>query len=213
MAKKKTVESITLEEIEQFVMDAGSDDLPTFGGKYQGGIHCQQVPDEIAQCILAIMEAVQPIKNYLEIGVAAGGATFLMNHFLKPENIVLIDDNKHHKSRLRADILKGIAYQEIVGRSDDEAVIQAVANLGILFGLILIDGDHNYPSVKLDTITYLPYLAPGGFLILHDSALNQWGVPRVVKELKADPGMEFIGEYISSVHTPCGVALFRKVDA
>jgi len=67
--------------IEQFVLDAGSDDLPTFGGSFEGGIHCQQIPDEIGPCIHAILGSGLDLRSYLEIGVAAGGTTFLFDHF------------------------------------------------------------------------------------------------------------------------------------
>ncbi len=72
----------SLDLIEQFILDAGSDNLGVFGGIYEGGIHCQQIPDEIAPCILTILESGESIKSYLEIGVAAGGSTFLFNHFI-----------------------------------------------------------------------------------------------------------------------------------
>jgi predicted O-methyltransferase YrrM len=200
-----------LEGIEQFIIDAGSDDVPTFGGSFEGGIHLQQVPDEIAPCILALMESGEQINSYLEIGVAAGGTTYLFNHFFHPGQIVLIDDNKHHKAGLRADILKGIAYQEIIGRSDDEASIAIAAGLGP-FDVILIDGGHLYPCVKADVTNYLPMLRPGGFLIMHDSAIPPpWGSPQVVTELKGDPCVEFAAEWVSKTHwQPCGVALFRR---
>ncbi len=201
---------ISLKEIEFIIHEAGSDDLPTFGGSYEGGIHCQQIPDELAPCIMAIMESGETIKSYLEIGVAAGGTIYLLNHFFHLERIVLIDDNKHHKAGLRAGILKGIAYQEIIGRSDNEETILTADDLAP-FDIILIDGDHLYPGIKLDTIIYMPLLRHGGFLILHDSALPEWGVMRVIKELKADKDMKFIGEYVSKKHPkPCGVALFQR---
>jgi len=205
------MKKMSLKQIEEFIITAGSDDLPTFGGAFQGGIHCQQVPDEIAQCIKAIIDSGFRIQCYLEIGVAAGGTTFLIDYFFHPQRIVLIDDNKHHKARLRAEILKGIEYKEIIGRSDAEDVVKAADDHFYPYDLILIDGDHLYPGVKLDTILYLPMLRAGGFLILHDSALPEWGVRRVVRELKSDPSMEFVAEFTSTKHPrPLGVALFRK---
>ncbi len=197
-----------LEKIEQFIIDAGSDDLPTFGGKFEGGIHCQQIPDELAPCILAILESGKEIKSYLEIGVAAGGTTFLITHFFKPEKIVLIDDNHHHKAHLRLDILKDVKREEIIGNSREQSVMEKLSGS---FDLIIIDGDHLYEGVKADVTNYLPWLSDDGFLMLHDSALTQWGVPRVVNELKTDDNMNFIGEYVTAKHpTPCGIALFRK---
>lgn len=204
------MKSMSLQSIENFVIEAGSDDLPTFGGKFVGGVHCQQVPDEIAPCISAIMESGFPVRSYLEIGVAAGGTAFIFDHFFKPDYLVLVDDNKHHKTGLRADILKHVPTHEIIGRSSDEACVASAAALSP-YDVIVIDGDHLYAGVKIDTLLYLPMLRPGGFLVLHDSALPAWGVARVVRELKADPDMEFVGEYVSVKHpAPLGVALFRR---
>jgi predicted O-methyltransferase YrrM len=200
----------SVDGIEKFVIESGSDNVGIFGGKYEGGIHCQQIPDEIAPCIFAILESGEPITSYLEIGVAAGGTAFLINHFFKPDRIVLLDDKRHHKVGLRPNILMNTVYEEIAGRSDSEEAI-AEAEKRSPYDLILIDGDHGYPGVKLDTVAYLPMLCPGGFLALHDSAMAEWGVARVVRELKADPKMEFIGEYKTQKNTrPLGVALFRK---
>ena len=200
----------TLKNIEKYVNELGSDDLPTFGGTYEGGTHIQQIPDEIAPCILAMLESGQKINSYLEIGVAAGGMAVLFEHYFHPLSIVLIDDNKHHKAALREDVMKGITYQEIIGRSDDEQSLTTLSNMDTLFDAIMIDGDHLYPAVKTDTLLYAPFLRPGGFLLLHDSAIPEWGVQRVVRELKEDRGLSFINEYVSQTHKPCGVALFRK---
>lgn len=208
----KGAREFDLKIIEQFVIAAGSDSVQVFGGAFEGGIQAQQIPDEIAPCILALLESKKQINNYLEIGAAAGGTTFLFNHFFKPERIVLIDDNRHWKAHIRPYVLRDIPHEEIIGISQSEGTVEALKDLGLKFDVILIDGDHSYNGVKLDTVLYLPYLRPGGFLIFHDSSMPDWGVCRVVRELKEDRGMEFVGEYISAKHSPaCGVALFRKV--
>jgi len=193
--------------IEQFIIDSGSDDLRTFGGRFEGGINIQQIPDEIAPCIAEILKTGK-IKTYLEIGVAAGGTTFLFNHYFHPE-ITLIDDNKHHKAKLRKKILEGIERRELIGKSDDENIIKVASES--TYDIILIDGDHLYPGVKLDTVLYKPLLNPDGFLIYHDSLQKEWGVKRLVKELKTDKSLKFIHEYVSKKHSPLGVALFRRV--
>jgi len=201
----------TIEEIENEIREAGSDSLSVFGGKFEGGVNCQITPDELAHCLAAIIDSGHNVDAYLEIGVAAGGTTAMVHRFLEPEVIVLVDDNKHNKAPLRAQVLAGIEVIEIIGRSDDEASV-AMADICGPYDLILIDGDHLYPGVKLDTVLYSPMLKPGGFLAFHDSALPEWGVMRIVRELKEDPGFEFVGEYIStSIPRPLGTALFRRV--
>lgn len=200
----------SIEEIERFVEDAGSDDLPTFGGKHVGGIFVQQIPDEIAPCIHAILESGEPVRSYFELGVAAGGMTFLANHYFRPETIVLLDTNEHPRCVNRPHVLSGIRTTEIIGKSGDEHVRNAVVGLGHVFDAMMIDGVHYYENVKRDVELYAPFLRDGGFLILHDSALHQWGVPRVVAELKEDPEFEFVGEWSSQKVRPCGVALFQR---
>jgi predicted O-methyltransferase YrrM len=203
-------EPVLLSEIEQFILAVGSDNLATFGGTHEGGIHLQQVSDELAPCLMELLKYKDEIRTYLEIGSAAGGTAFIFNHFFKLNQVILIDDNKHHKHQLRPEILKGINREEIIGRSEDQAVINAVSDLHRLFDLILIDGDHDYKSAKLDFILYFPFLRPGGILFLHDSVYAPAGVGRLVDEIKTGKTMELIGEYVSAKTPKCGIALFRK---
>jgi len=207
------IKTLTLDEIERFIEDAGSDDIPTFGGKHVGGIYIQQIPDEIAPCIHAMLESGRNIDSYLEIGVAAGGMTYLMNHYFHPEIIVLLDTNEHPRCVNRPQVLAGIICEEIIGKSGDEAVAVRVADLGHAYDAMMIDGVHYYENVKRDMELYLPFLRDGGFLMLHDSALHNWGVPRVVAELKENPALKFIGEWTTKTgRVPCGVALFRRIS-
>jgi len=203
----------TIEDIRQYILDTGSDHLPTFGGTYEGGIHLQQCPDDIAPCLAEMLKSKDEIKNYLEIGSAAGGSCFIFNHFFPLEKIVLIDDNKHGKHALRAETLKGVDRQELVGRSDEEAIVDAVANMGILFDLIVLDSDHSYQNARVEASIYLPFLRPGGFLFLHDTVIFPGGPGRLMKELSSGPEMELIAEYVQPEGPKCGIGLLRKAVA
>lgn len=194
--------------IEEFIAKMGSDSLEVFGGTFEGGIHIQQIPDELAPCIEAIQKLGE-VKSYLEIGVAAGGTTYVFNHYFHPE-ITLVDDNKHHKAKLRNAILDGIKRRELIGKSDGEDVLKAAREQ--TYDVIVIDGDHTYSAVKIDTENYLPLLNKDGFLIYHDSVMKEWGVHRIVKELKKNKDLKFIGEYVSKKHSPLGIAMFRRVQ-
>lgn len=208
----KRSSAITLEEIERFVHEAGSDHVPTFGGTFEGGIQLQQIADEIAPCLLRILESGEKIDAYLEIGAAAGGTTALFYHYFKPVSVVLIDDNGHPKHHVRPYILDGIEHTEIIGHSQALGTVAVLESLGIAFDIVLIDGDHSYPGVSKDVALYRRFLRPGGFLILHDTAMPEWGPMQVVKDLMDDGGMEFVAEYkTASGLRPLGVALFRKV--
>jgi cephalosporin hydroxylase len=204
------VKKQSVEEIERFVLAAGSDSIAVFKGAFEGGVHIQQVPDEIAPCIKAMVDSGETMKSLLEIGSAAGGTTFLLNHFFGLENIVLIDDNRHPKHTLRPQILEGIERKEIIGNSRDQAVIDQIEGQ---FDVLIIDGDHSYEGVTADIGNYLPFLRDRGFLVLHDTATWIWGseVPRASLELQQDKLVEFVDEFVSKTPPVCGVALFRKV--
>ena len=201
-----------LEEIEQFIFNAGSDDVPTFGGQdIPGSIQCQQVPDELAPCILKILESGTPVKSYLEIGSAAGGSAFLINHFLKPEKIVLVDDNQHPKAHIRQYILADVQREEIVGSSHADETRGKINALGLLFDCLMVDGDHFYEGAKDDVDYYGTLVKPGGFLIFHDSTVNKpYGCYQVFQELKKDKKWKFIAEYVSEKYNKCGIGLFQK---
>lgn len=203
---------LKLNDIEQFILDSGSDNLGTFGGLFEGGIQCQQVADELAPCILAIIESREVIESYLEIGSAAGGSAFIINHFLKPDKIVVVDDNQHPKAHIRPYILRDITHDEVIGNSHDDATATQAENFDIIFDLLMVDGDHFYEGVKADVETYGEFLRPGGFLIFHDSQIGApYGCYQVSQELKQDKRWCLVGEFISVKHKPCGIALFRKV--
>jgi len=85
---------MNVDEIKNIIEDFGSDSLKVVGGKFEGGIHLQQIPDEIAPCIFDLLELEKkgnPIKNFLEIGSASGGNAFIINYFFEFKKKVLID--------------------------------------------------------------------------------------------------------------------------
>ena len=209
MKKKKDID---VTQIYDFICRSGSDHLPTFGGTFEGGINAQQVPMELASCLATILESGKKIESFLEIGAAAGGTTFLVDHFLKPKNIVLIDDNRHPKAHVRPYILRDVKRQEIIGDSQHSNTVDQVEKLDLSFDLLLIDGDHSFPGVKKDFDNYFPIVKVGGFILFHDSALINFGVYPFVNGLKLDDRCNFIGEFINDSFPRCGLALFEKVE-
>ncbi|MHA2218588.1 MAG: class I SAM-dependent methyltransferase [Candidatus Hodarchaeales archaeon] len=208
-------------QIRDIIESFGSDSLEVVGGRYEGGIRLQQVPDEIASCVYAIMNAKRSINefnNFLEIGSASGGNAYLFNHFFGFDNVIIIDDNRHKSHIFRKDILKRINYAEFIGDSHSGLAYNFIQNLGMHFDVIFIDGDHSYEGVKKDTEMYLPFVKYEGFIVYHDTVASP-GVHKYFEELKdlvrfADLyDLVFMNEFISKTHNkPCGIGLFQSFE-
>lgn len=56
-------------------------------------------------------------------------------------------------------------------------------------GMLFIDGDHRYEAVRADYEAWLPHLAPGCWLVMHDYIGEVDGVARVVDELIRPSGL------------------------
>jgi cephalosporin hydroxylase len=200
-----------MQQIINIVENIGSDSNIIFGGKWEGGKNILQIPDEISPCIHAILNSNVPLKNWMEIGAAAGGNTYLFNYFFNFENVVVLDDNQHPKHHLRAEILKDIKnVKEFVGDSHSKEAIDFVKNLQLTYDIMFIDGDHSYNGVKQDTDNFTPFLKNKGYVIYHDSHLLP-SIAQLKNELLQNPSFTHIGTYISPTHIrPLGVSCFQK---
>ena len=114
-----------LSQIRDIIDSLGSDSLETVGGKYEGGIYLQQIPDEIAPCIHYLLQEGKFI-NFLEIGSASGGNVYLFNLFFKFSSIVIIDDNHHQRHSLRKKVLKAASYREFIGNSHSKEALDFI---------------------------------------------------------------------------------------
>lgn len=208
-----------LSELKSVIEDLGVDHLPTFGGKYEGGIHLQQIADEIVPCIYDLMKVNCKFKNFLEIGSAAGGNIYLFNHFFNFNNITIIDDNKHKKHTLRQEILKDVSYCEFIGDSHSEQAIGFLEEQQLNYDIIFIDGDHSYEGVKRDFEICKEFLNYNGFIILHDTIACK-GVKQFSNELKEESllykqfttgvcPMSMFGNYTSNGIRKLGITVFQ----
>ncbi len=50
--------------------------------------------------------------------------------------------------------------------------------------ILMLDGDHSYPSCKADWVKYEPFVKPGGMIIMHDVTCRLFGVKDVWAEIK-----------------------------
>jgi len=73
--------------------------------------------------------------------------------------------------------------------------------------LLLIDGQHDYKSVRGDVERYTPQLSPGGLLLFHDYADYFPDVQRCVDELLEESSFEFVA------HETSLIALRRRSES
>jgi predicted O-methyltransferase YrrM len=195
------------EILKEDILKLGSGSLKVFGGTYEGGIYLQQVPDEITELLIFLLSENKS-GNFLEIGSAAGGMTFLLNKYLKFDNIVIIDDNQHPHFKLREQILSGIKRTEYIGNSQLKDSIDFVENLHIKFDIIFIDADHSYNGVKTDTLNYFKFLKDDGYIVYHDT-LSYDGVKRWNNEL--DNGFIQYFKNIKKIGNRLGLSVYKKI--
>lgn len=196
-------------DLSEAILDLGSDNLDVFGGKYEGGIHLQQSLDEIKSLLEYLIYQNRNYLNFLEIGSAAGGNTFLFNYYFDFKNIVIIDDNQHPKHQLRKTILQKNNYIEYIGNSQCIEARKFIEDQNLLFDIIFIDADHSYNGVKNDVENFKSFLNIDGFLILHDTFWCH-GVKQLFNELKNNKDLLFIHEFIADFGPQLGLGVFQK---
>lgn len=153
--------------------------------------------------------ATSPI---VEIGTAFGGSACLLtlgsNQIVwsidpftgKPDGYEINADNVRQSVR---DILGSAATRWELWSITSEQAHKPIKQYVSRFGLVFIDGDHNYAFVRQDVDLWLPMIKTGGYLLLHDSAnrdlteLQYVGPHRVAAELAMDERVEKIDEAFS----------------
>ena len=160
------------DETVRAIRESGTDDLAYFGNQYShaGGLYLQQNPDEFAALVLWL-RARAPIRNYLEIGSASGGACVFLTQRLTIDRSYSIDDGKHPRA-VEQDRLLGQVdrLERHVGDSHAPGARRFLENTvrGPL-DLAFVDGDHSYEGVLQDIQLTLEFSRPGTWLVLHDT--------------------------------------------
>ncbi len=131
------------------------------------------------------------LGNAVEIGAYKGRSTWCLARALEdahsPYNVISIDP--HEDPEARASYFEMIEQSGLreridprVGRSHDISATYA----GDLIGMLWIDGDHGYESVKQDFDDWFPRLEVGGWLAIHDTVNNWHGPTKLTRELLSD---------------------------
>jgi predicted O-methyltransferase YrrM len=207
------------EEILDFVLNAGSDSLEVFGGKFKGGYELQQCPNEIADFLLTYQDV--EIGNFLEIGVAAGGNTRIFCDFLKIKNVYTIDLDEHpsisyaNNPNARENNFRNLKntgkLENFYGDSHSEEAKEWLEAREVKFDMVFIDGDHTENGIKLDTVLVLPYLKENAYVIYHDTVVVGVGSKEFNESLRSGlfPVLKIERDFVDSSNNRKGISVYR----
>jgi tetratricopeptide (TPR) repeat protein/glycosyltransferase involved in cell wall biosynthesis len=138
----------------------------------------------------------------IEIGSYCGRATVTMGLALHgmgrtDARIVAIDEpslGPAPEGRLPRDVLRGMLATHALSNLVICAPEEEQSPWELTSHLLLVDGRHDYASVRCDIERYAPRLAAGGLLLLHDYDPYFPDVQRCVDELLVDPAFDFVAQ-------------------
>lgn len=114
-------------------------------------------------------------KAYLEIGTARGGSALIYRHAMNALGATdfkaaCIDPAFRVSDEDRA--VLGDEFEFVTGTASIQTVKRAINHTGPL-DFVLIDGDHRYDYALSDLLLVYPYLQPGAYVALDDSAFYE----------------------------------------
>jgi hypothetical protein len=185
-------------------LDAGSDD-EIFGGRFIGGFHLQQRPEELAPFLHHFKNL--KVDTLWEVGTAAGGLARVLKDFYKIKNVVVVDDGAHPKAWLRDSVLgECVAFSGNSHTSACEEFLSAQP----LPELVVIDGDHSYVGVRMDCELVLGLVPKDTLIVLHDWVCCQ-GVKNMFRDLRCDSRVELLYHMGDPGSGGLGLCVFRVV--
>lgn len=134
--------------------------------------------------LVALLRSGAP-RSIVEIGTANGGTGLLLARALtNGSSLVTIDlSPAYDEQQLRRAHSRTNDVHLVVADSQDLSTPDLVRTL-LPDGCdaILIDGDHSYSGVRLDTLRFLPLVRPGGIVAFHDIQSVQADDPLAYKK-------------------------------
>jgi predicted O-methyltransferase YrrM len=147
-----------------------------------------EIPGQTWQCELSwLYSLTENSTRHLEIGTYAGRSLFVASHGMSTGEIYTVDSRKENDRGIPLRFLKeqtlvsiSHCYEEIKIHQLEASSFEAAKIIEGNFDSIFIDGDHEYESVMIDILTWLPRLNAGGTICGHDYWPNHWGVMEAV---------------------------------
>lgn len=198
---------MNINEIEQRVLDAGSDNINVFGGRYEGGYHIQQSPKELAEFVLYLHNKNMYGKNYVEIGAAAAGLARFLDEIFHFENVTIIDLGVHHKIPIAfEENIKHIGnLHYIFCNSHSPEAKEFLTNLNINYDLVFQDGAYDTEGILKDVKLIKEFTNENVIICFHDTRSYRTETVRILKEENLHK--EFI-EIVDNNKT-CGIGCFQ----
>lgn len=133
------------------------------------------------------------ITSVLEIGVgpmAVSGSTFILNMASRGGGVLYsVDVNISRPRPSDRALAQDCAVKWTVFHGDSLQLVDQLPK-GLQVDLLYIDGDHDHLHAYGDTVAYLPFLRPGGYLVIDDYPTSD-GVVSARESLEAE-GFTFV---------------------
>lgn len=152
-----------------------------------------------------VLRALAQGKRVLEIGSYCGRSTLWLAG--SAESVVAVDtfDSRYCPTQgsTRAELERNLARHGVANKVDvvKATTVNAVRMLdktGDAFGLIFVDGSHDYASVRQDIELTLPLLAEDGLMVFHDyGSPTDPGVKQAVDDVFGDDERESLTGYLA----------------
>lgn len=174
------------EELVKVIEQAGSANETFFGFPFRDdGLFLQQDPEEYAAFVHFMATKVPPASLTLDIGTAAGGQTKFLRDYFSADKTIVVDIGQHPDfpqwKRIRQSVNSDIIL-EVIDDSHARRVREQLLPYAGQVEVAFVDGDHSYRGLRKDIFLTKELLKPGGYMILHDTAVVR-GLRRVFEEL------------------------------
>ncbi|MCL2449601.1 MAG: class I SAM-dependent methyltransferase [Polyangiaceae bacterium] len=196
------------EVLRSQIRAAGTDKLSHFANGYvrEGGLSLQQNPDEFAALCIALA-GCKPIRNYLEIGSASGGACRFLHEYLHFDRVFVLDDGQHPRaSEQEANFREIKPLERFIGDSHSQDARRFLAQRveGTL-DVAFIDGDHSYEGAAADLRLVSAFSRPGTLVIFHDTVACE-GVRNVWQRSMRTGMIKGVAEFVGD-QAPLGIGV------
>jgi len=134
-----------------------------------------------------------PGTNMVEIGRCEGGSTLLMGAAKGPDHdLVSLDIDPVNDKQLEGMIDSlGLRFIHLLTADGSKYPAYAILNIGLVF----IDGDHQYESIKADYENWFPEVIEGGLIVFHDVRPDCVGPWKFYQELLAGDEVEPVAKW------------------